>query len=128
MTLAYIMKLSLTIQKTIFKARKIDGSSLKTYGLISIVFSIQDSLKKIQLFEEIFLLANINIKIVLGMFFLIFSNTNIKFAKLEKLTWRSYNTTKVLLTTSRVELIYKKEFAKVALNENLKILIVLVTI
>lgn len=86
MTLVYIMKLDLTIQKTSLKAQKIDGLFLEIYSLISIIFSIQDSLRKIQLFEENFLLADINIKIVLGIFFLTFSNTNIKFAKLKKLT------------------------------------------
>ena len=51
------------------------------------------------------------------MLFLIFSNINIQFAE-KKSTWRSYTIAKVLPTTKRVELIDKKKFAKVVLDEN----------
>lgn len=44
-------------------------------------FSVQDKLKKVQFFEKTFLLANINIEVVLKMLFLIFSNINIRFAE-----------------------------------------------
>ncbi len=50
--------------------------------------------------------------------FLSFSNVDIEFAELEKPIWRPYTIAKVLSTTSWVELINKKEFAKVALDEN----------
>ena len=44
---------------------------------------------------------------------------NCQFAEKE-LTWRSYTTAEALLTTKRVELIDKKEFAKAVLDENSK--------
>ena len=63
---------------------------------------------------------------VLGMLFLILSNANVQFVKKE-LTWRSYNTTEALLTTKRVELIDRKEFAKVVLDENSETFVIHVT-
>ncbi len=56
-------------------------------------------------------------EVVLGMPFLVLNNVDFQFGD-EELTWRSYTATKALPTTSRVELIDKKEFAKVALDEN----------
>ncbi len=58
------------------------------------------------------------------MSFLSLSNVNVEFAKLGKLTWRFYNTIKALPITSQIELINKKEFAKVALDKNLETFIV----
>ncbi len=63
-------------------------------------------------------------EVVLGMPFLSLSNADVKFAELGKLIWRSYTAAKALLTTSRVELIDKREFAKVALDENSKTFVV----
>lgn len=54
--------------------------------MVLAVFSIQDSLDKVLFFEEAFLLAKIIMEVVLRMPFLFLSNTNIKFAKLGKLT------------------------------------------
>ncbi len=65
-----------------------------------------------------FLLADTSMEVVLGMLFLSLSNTDVKFAELEKLIWRSYIVAEALPITSRVELIDKKEFAKAALDEN----------
>ncbi len=80
-------------------------------------FSLQDSLRRIRFFEEIFLLANTSMEVVLGMPFLSLSNADIEFAELGKLTWRSYTAAKALPTTSQVELIDKREFAKAVLDE-----------
>lgn len=57
-------------------------------------------------------------ELVLGMFFLFFSNVNVKFIKLRKLTYRSYHIAKTLPTNSRIEFINKKEFVKAILNAN----------
>ncbi len=81
-------------------------------------FLIQDSLGKVRFFEETFLLADTSIEVVLGMPFLSLSNVNVEFAELGKLTWRTYIVAEALPTTSRVELINKREFAKAALDEN----------
>lgn len=79
---------------------------------------LQDSQKSVRFFEKTFLLTDINIKVVLGIRFLVLSNTNIEFTKLEKLMWRSYIIVEALFTTSRVKLIDKKEFAKEVLDKN----------
>ncbi len=69
------------------------------------------------------MLANTNLEVVLGMLFLVFSNTDIQFS-IEELTWRIYTIAEALPTISRVELIDKREFAKTILNENLKTFVV----
>ncbi len=61
--------------------------------------------------------------VVLGMPFLALSNADIPFGT-EKPTWRTYIVTEALPTTSRVKLIDKREFAKVALNGNLETFVV----
>ena len=86
MTLAYTIKLGFIIQKTSIRARKIDDLPPKTYGIASTRFLIQDSLEKVQFFKKTFLLANTNMEVVLGMLFLFFSNVNVKFTELKKLT------------------------------------------
>lgn len=59
---------------------------------------------------------------ILGIFFLTFSNVDILLAK-QKFTWRSYRPAKALSTTKRVKFIDKKKFAKVILDENSKIFV-----
>ena len=59
------------------------------------------------------------------VFFLIFGNADIQFPD-QELTWRAYTTQKDLLTTQRVELINKKKFAKIALDENVKAILIYV--
>lgn len=83
--LAYAAKLGLSIWKTSVKAQKIDATALKIYGMVMPRFSIQNSLKRVWFFEKTFLLANINIKIILGMSFLSLSNVKIQFNN-QKLT------------------------------------------
>ena len=86
MTLAYIVELGLTIQKTSVRAQKINGLPLKTYGMALTRFLVQDSQGKVQFFEKTFLLVNTSMEVVLGILFLSFNNTNVKFAGLKKLT------------------------------------------
>ena len=125
MSPAYASKLSLKIYHTNVGAQKIDGSTLETFGMILASFQVEDKLGRIQFFQETFLLANISVEVVLGMLFLIFRNANVQFVEKE-LTWRSYTTAKALTTTKRVELINKKEFAKVALDEKSETFVVYV--
>ena len=117
MTLVYAAKLGFTTQKISVGAQKIDGLPLRTYAIALTKFSIRDSLERAYFFEETFLLAVTSIKMVLEMFFLIFSNADFKFST-EKLIWKSYITTEALSTISWVKLINKREFAKIALNKN----------
>ncbi len=86
MTLTYATKLGLTAQKISIGAQKIDGLPLETYGIVSASFLLLDSLEKVQLFEETFLLTDTNMEVVLGMPFLFFSNADVEFAELGKLT------------------------------------------
>lgn len=56
-------------------------------------------------------------KVVLGLLFLTISNVDIQFAE-KKSTWRSYTIVETLPTIKWVELINKKKFVKVVLDEN----------
>ncbi len=69
------------------------------------------------------MLANISLEVVLGIPFLTLSNANFQFGA-EELTWKTYTVAEALPTTSWVELIDKREFAKVALDENLETFVV----
>lgn len=89
-------------------------------------FQIEDKLKKVLFFQNAFLLANISVKVVLKMFFLIFSIINIQFTK-KKLAQRFYTTAKALSTTKQIKLIGKKKFAKVALQKNMKVFVIYMT-
>lgn len=82
-------------------------------------FLVKNKLGKVWFFEETFLLADTSIKVVLRMVFLTLSNTDMQFMKKE-LEWRSYTTAEVLPTTKKVKLIDKREFATIALNENIE--------
>ena len=58
-------------------------------------------------------------EVVLGMRFLKISNTDVLFGE-RTLTWKSYTTNKVLLTSNQVQLIDPKEFVIAAFNVNSK--------
>lgn len=79
MNLTFVAKLDLFTRPTNIGVQKIDGSTLKTYGMVIARFLIQDKLDNIQLFEETFLLADTRMEIVLRWSFLALSNANIKF-------------------------------------------------
>lgn len=55
-------------------------------------------------------------EVVLGIPFLFFYNTDVKFAKLVKLIWIIYIASEALPITSQIKLIDKREFAKTAHN------------
>ena len=57
------------------------------------------------------------------MLFLILSNADIQFAE-KKPTWRTYIIKEALPTTRRVKIINQKEFAKLALDENVEAFVV----
>ena len=80
MTLAYAAQLGLKVQKTNASTQKIDGSLLKTYSMVIAGFQVLNKLNHSRFFQKTFLLTNISIKVVLGMFFLSFSNVDIQFA------------------------------------------------
>ena len=116
MTPAYALRVGLRVHCTDIGAQKIDGSTLKSFGMVLASFQVEDKFGKARFFQETFLLANISMEVVLGMLFLTLSNADVQFIEKE-LIRRSYTTTKALPTTKWVELINKRKFAKIALNE-----------
>ena len=80
LTPIYLAVLGLKIYSTIVRAQKIDGCFFKTFDIVISSFKVLDKLVKTCFFYEICLLANINLKVIFGMTFFIFSNANIQFA------------------------------------------------
>lgn len=119
MTPTYAVQIGLAISSTNVGASKINGSLLKTHGMISAKILVQDKEDQDRFFEETFLLVNTSMGVVLSMILLFFSETNIDF-DIKDLFWRSYIIAKALSTTNRVELIDKREFAKMVLDKNLE--------
>ena len=123
MTPAYAAHLDLKVRMTNIDTQKIDGSSPATYSMVIAIFQVVNKLGRSWFFQETFLLANISMKVVLGMPFLTFSNTDVQFAEKE-LTWRTYTTEKALPITRQVEIINQKKFAKAVLDENVEAFVV----
>ena len=73
-----------------------------------------------------FLLADINVEVMLWISYLTISNTNVSFSD-QELIRRSYTTAKALFSIKRVELIDKKKFAKTALDEKIETFVIYVT-
>ena len=80
MTPGCISKLGLKICTINVEVQKIDSSTLKTFEKILASFQIKDTFEKARFFQKTFLLADLNIEIVLEMLFLTLSNADIKFA------------------------------------------------
>ena len=85
MTPGYASKLSLKVRLIDVGAQKINGSIFKTFGMVLASFQVEDKLERPRFFQETFLLADLSVKMILGMPFLTFSNVNIQFAQ-KKLT------------------------------------------
>ena len=79
-TLEYALKLGLKIRPTDVGAQKINSSTFKTFGMVLASFQVEDTLGRAWFFWETFLLADLSVKVVLGMPFLTLSNADIKFA------------------------------------------------
>ena len=75
MTSGYTSKLGLKVYPIDIKAQKINSSILKTFLIVLAYFKVEDKFGKAQFFQKSFSLANLSIKMVLEMFFLICSNT-----------------------------------------------------
>lgn len=73
----YAAKLRLQMQSTEVIAQKIDGFSLKTYGIIIIAFQIFNKLSYLWFLCKTFLSADISTKAIIVMFFLTLSNANV---------------------------------------------------
>ncbi len=115
MSQAFASQLGLKIRKTNVGAQKINGITLETYEMVVSTFFVSDKDNRKRFIEESFLLADVKPDVVLGMPFLNMSHGDVDFQAWD-LQWRSYTTGDVLLTTMRVELLGKKEFAVAALD------------
>ena len=113
----YAQKLGFKIWKTNVGAQKIDGSALETFEMIIADFQIENKASRLRFFQETFLVANIKFEVILEMFFLKISNTDVSFNK-GTLTWRTYTTNEALPTTEQVQIIDPKEFIIAALDVN----------
>lgn len=80
-----ITKLGLRFKPINVGVQKIDSSTLEIHVITLTSFLLQDSQRRVQLFEETFLLAIASMEIVLEMPFLALSNIDVKFIELEKL-------------------------------------------
>ena len=78
---AYAIKLGLCTGKIDVGTQKIDRSYLDTFGMLIADCSVKDKLKRVWFFQETFLLANIGLEVVLGIFFLTLSKADIRFAE-----------------------------------------------
>ena len=91
--------------------------------MVIAAFQVVNKLGCSQFFQETFLLADISMKVIVGMRFFNLSNVDIQFAE-KKLIWRTYITEKVLLTTRQVKIINRKKHANAALEKNVKVFVV----
>ena len=111
----YATKLGLCARKIDVGAQKMDGSYLDIFKIVIVDCLVKNKLKRVQFFQEIFLLANISLEMILEILFFTLSKADIWFAE-RKLVWRTYTAAEALPMTKRVEIIDKREFAAAALN------------
>lgn len=100
-------KSSVHICESNISAEKIDGSILKTYGMVITLFHMDDKDVKFCFFAETFILANISMNITFGMSLFTLSNIEVNFNNRE-LKWRFYIIAKAITITRQLELVNKK--------------------
>lgn len=76
-TIAYITKLGLKVCRINVRTQNINSFSLEIFKMVLASFQIKNKLRKARFFQEIFLLAKINMKMIIEIFFFSFSNKNI---------------------------------------------------
>ena len=79
-TLAFISKLYLKVRFTNVEAQKINSFILITYRIVIAIFQADNELGKAKFFKKSFLVAETSVDVLLVMFFLAFSNVDVKFA------------------------------------------------
>ena len=77
----YIEKLGFKIWKTNIGAQKINSSILETFRIVIIDFQIENKISRPRFFQKTCLVANIKFEVILKIFFLKISNTDISFGK-----------------------------------------------
>ena len=81
MSSAYVKKLGLKTWKTNVGARKIDGSTFKTFGMVIANFQVKNKTDKLRFFQITFLVADTKFDVILKMSFLKISNADMSFAE-----------------------------------------------
>ena len=61
------------------EVQKINGTMLDTYGIVVAAFLVTDKVNRVRFFEETFLVANIHLKVVFRILFLILSDVDVDF-------------------------------------------------
>ena len=123
----FAQKLGLKVWKTNVGAQKIDGSALKIFGMVIADLQIEDKISRLRFFQKTFLVANTKFEVILGMFFLKFSNADLLFGE-ETFMWRTYTINKALPTTEQVQIIIKKNFVIAVLDADSKTFVMHVAI
>ena len=123
----YARKLGLKIRKTNIGAQKIDGSALKTFGMVIADFQMENKASRPRFFQEIFFVADTKFEVILGMLFLKISNADVLFDK-KTLIQKTFTTNKALFTTKQVQIVDPKKFVIAALDVNNKMFVIHVTI
>lgn len=77
--LNFIKKINLPIRSINVGAQKTNGTILDNNGIVFAAFLITDKANEVKFLEKTFLVADVSLKKVFGISFLIFNNANINF-------------------------------------------------
>ena len=69
------------MQTTNLGTEKINDTTLETYEMMVAAFLMTNQTNKVKFFEEIFLVANVSLKVILKMPFLTLSSADVDFPK-----------------------------------------------
>ena len=119
MHLAFAERLGFVVQTINVNAQKIYGTTFEIYEMVVAAFSVIDQVDRVRFFEKTFLVANVSLDVVFGMFFLTLSDADINFSK-RKLWWRSYIIEEVFPTIKQVKLVEKKSLQLQLLIQDMK--------
>ena len=93
----FAQKLKFKVWKTNVGAQKINISALETFMMVIADFKVEKKANKPRFLQKIFLIADTKFEVILRMYFLKISNTDMSFSE-KTLTWKTYTTSKTLLT------------------------------
>ncbi len=110
-------KMGLPVLNTNIGLSAIHGKAVKTYGMHYIEFQQEDEQGRVRYFQDTFLAADIDTRMILGMPWLTMANPNIDWVK-RSFQWRTYTAAVALMTTCRVNIIEPEDFAELAINKD----------
>ena len=102
--------------KSTIGVKTLNGTSMHSYGVQTLNFSITDSLDRTRYFLEAFLTVDMAKDLVLGMPFIKLANPDVDFRN-ETFRWRDTSAAALLTTVSRVSLLEPEVWAKEALEK-----------